>query len=87
MVNMGDMEMSEMSSVSNESWGGVSNAESLHSAQFRMRSLPASIESQSKRFSALKTVLADQQALVEGMLEQVYGHLDDFQTASLVEDN
>ena len=45
MMNMGDMEMSEMSSVSNESWGGVSNAESLHSAQFRMRSLPVSIES------------------------------------------
>ena len=38
------------------------------------------------KVNASKTVLADQQAFVEGMLEQVYGHLDDFQTASLIED-
>jgi hypothetical protein len=31
-----DLEMSEMSSISNDdSWGGVSNAESLHSGHFR----------------------------------------------------
>ena len=67
-----DFEMSHISSLSQESWGKISAAESLHSAQFR-RALPImSIERQSQRFAALKTVLADQQVLVEGILAQVY---------------
>ena len=43
-----DLDMSEMSSMSNDdSWGGVSDAESLHSGHFRQRGPIASLEKQS----------------------------------------
>lgn len=58
--NQADFEMSEVSSFSNESWGGVSNAESLHSAHFRLKAPITSLERQSQRFVALKTILGDQ---------------------------
>ena len=70
--------MSQVSSISNASWGGVSDAESLHTAQFRKSDAYSAVESQRKRFAALKTVLSDQQELVEGILTQVYSQLDSF---------
>lgn len=43
--NAPEFEMSELSSLSNEeSWGGVSNAESLHSEHFKMKAPITSLQ-------------------------------------------
>ena len=67
-----------MSSLSNDSWGGVSDVESLHSAHFRQKPLLSSLQKQSRRFAPLKIELVDQQPLVDGILAQIYSQLDMF---------